>query len=79
MGPSAVSATLRTSWSSTQYDATYAQDLGLLAYDSYVYLFNGTKHYGFSVRCLKDEGPISLLMHHQTPHHPMAQLGNHPP
>jgi uncharacterized protein (TIGR02145 family) len=41
--------------SSTQIDATHAQNMGLWEGDSQAYLFNGQKQYGFSVRCIRDQ------------------------
>lgn len=42
-------------WSSTEYIYNYAYDLSLTRYGSNVYLGYGSKDYGVSVRCIKDD------------------------
>lgn len=41
-------------WSATEYDATYAWDLGMFNYGSNVDHYGGIKEDGFSVRCVRD-------------------------
>ena len=41
-------------WSSTEYSSIYAYYMDLYYYYDYAYLYDGSKYYGFSVRCVKD-------------------------
>ncbi|MEO8233068.1 MAG: FISUMP domain-containing protein [Ignavibacteriota bacterium] len=41
-------------WSSTEYGATDANGLDLIGSGSDVFLYDGSKEFGFSIRCLKD-------------------------
>ncbi len=43
-------------WSSTESNSSLAYRMYLYYYDGYADLDNGLKNYGFSVRCLRDEG-----------------------